>query len=126
MRPAVRRGIVQRRSAGKVQTIGHHALKLHAIDTDARTLADCLAANVDPRDGLKAYEAARREATGQVVRTNRTAPPDAIIREVWQRTGDQPFTNIDDVVSREELRALSDGYKRVAGMAAPAREEDNP
>ena len=32
---------------------------------DARVLADCLAAASDPRDALRAYEAARREATGQ-------------------------------------------------------------
>ena len=29
--------------------------------------------------------------------------------------GDRPFKHIDDVISREELVALSDSYKRVAG-----------
>ena len=46
---------------------------------------------------------------------NRKNPPDAILREVYLRTGDQPFKNIDQVISQEELRALSDGYKRVTG-----------
>ena len=46
---------------------------------------------------------------------NRSAPPDAILHEVYRRTGDKPFVNIDDVISREELVALSDSYKRVAG-----------
>src|SRR3954452_21260267 len=45
---------------------------------DARTLADCLAANAEPREALAAYEAARRDATGKVVHTNREHPPDFI------------------------------------------------
>jgi hypothetical protein len=40
-------------------------------------------------------------------------------------TGDRPFGYLDDFISREELRALSDRYKRIAGcsiedLAAPA------
>jgi hypothetical protein len=34
---------------------------------------------------------------------------------VYKRTGDKPFRNIEDVISREELVALSDDYKRIAG-----------
>jgi len=34
---------------------------------------------------------------------------------VYKRTRDKPFKNIDDVISREELVALSESYKRVAG-----------
>ena len=52
--------------------------------------------------------------------TNRTNPPDAILREVFQRTGDRPFGRIDDVISREELVALSEGYKRIAGYSKDA------
>ena len=43
------------------------------------------------------------------------APPDAILGEVFRRTGDQPFRSIDEVISREELVAISEGYKRIAG-----------
>jgi len=52
--------------------------------------------------------------------TNRTNPPDAILREVYRRTNDRPFADIDEVISREELVALSDGYKRIAGYAKDA------
>ena len=52
--------------------------------------------------------------------TNRTNPPDAILREVFQRTKDQPFNAIEDVISREELVALSEGYKRIAGYSKEA------
>lgn len=82
---------------------------------DARCLADRLAQDADPVAALKAYEAERLPATAKVVLTNRANPPDAINREVWARTGDRPFANIDDVISVDELRALSDSYKRVAG-----------
>jgi hypothetical protein len=80
-------------------------------------LAECLAKGGDPRDALKAYEAARREVTGKVVRTNREHPPDFINIKVEELTGDKPFTNLDDFITQDELRALSDNYKRIAGFA---------
>jgi hypothetical protein len=49
-----------------------------------------------------------------VVLENRRNPPDAILREIYQRTGDQPFKSIDDVISQAELKAISDRYKQVA------------
>jgi 2-polyprenyl-6-methoxyphenol hydroxylase-like FAD-dependent oxidoreductase len=81
---------------------------------DCRALADALAAHAVP-NALEAYEAKRLPATRDVVLANRSAPPDAILHEVYKRTGDKPFRHIDDVISREELVALSEGYKRVAG-----------
>ena len=82
---------------------------------DARALADALSTHRDPAEALQAYEAKRREATSNVVRMNRKNPPDAILREVFVRSGDKPFTRIEDVIGLEELKAISDGYKRVAG-----------
>ena len=82
---------------------------------DARALADCLARRAHPVEALKEYEARRLEATASVVRMNRANPPDAILREVYVRTGDRPFRNIDEVISREELAALTTGYAKVAG-----------
>jgi 2-polyprenyl-6-methoxyphenol hydroxylase-like FAD-dependent oxidoreductase len=82
---------------------------------DTVALKEALLASRDPAAALKAYEAKRLPATANVVLTNRKNPPDAILREVWQRTGDKPFRNIDDVISKSEIMAISDGYKRVAG-----------
>ena len=82
---------------------------------DARALADALSQNSDPLAALADYESKRLPATRDVVLANRSAPPDAILQAVYERTGDQPFKNIDDVISREELAALSERYKRVAG-----------
>lgn len=84
---------------------------------DARALAGCLAREPDGAAALKAYEEIRREAANKVVLTNRTTPPDVILREVWQRTGDQPFARIEDVISAAELAALSGNYQRIAGYA---------
>jgi 2-polyprenyl-6-methoxyphenol hydroxylase-like FAD-dependent oxidoreductase len=82
---------------------------------DSRLLADLLAESGDPREALRDYEAKRLPATTQVVLANRSNPPDAILREVYERTGDKPFTQIEDVISPAELTAITDSYKRVAG-----------
>ncbi len=87
---------------------------------DARTLADLLAAGGDPRAALQAYEVARLEPTAKVVQTNRTSPPDIINLRVEELTGDRPFENLDDHISQDELRALSDRYKRIAGFTVEA------
>ncbi len=82
---------------------------------DAVSLTRCLLASPgDAATALAAYEAERLPITSEVVLTNRRNPPDAINREVFLRTGDKPFTDIDQVISRDELRALSEGYKKVA------------
>lgn len=83
---------------------------------DVRTLADLLAAGGDPQEALIAYEAARLEPTARIVQTNRTAPPDIINLRVEELTGDRPFENLDDYISNDELRLLSENYKRVAGF----------
>ena len=70
-----------------------------------------------PVAALAAYEKQRLDATTRIVLTNRSNPPDAILREVFQRTRDRPFVSIDDVISRDELVALSEGYKRIAGYS---------
>ncbi len=84
---------------------------------DASALADCFCARIgEPAAALKAYEERRLPVTAKIVLTNREDPPDAILREVYRRTGDRPFTSIDDVISPAELAALNDRYKRVAGF----------
>jgi 5-methylphenazine-1-carboxylate 1-monooxygenase len=87
---------------------------------DARALTLALLDHRDPVAALAAYEEQRLEATTRIVLTNRSNPPDAILREVFQRTRDRPFVSIDDVISRDELVALSEGYKRIAGYSKDA------
>ena len=90
---------------------------------DARTLADELAgvaAGEDPLPALHRYEAVRRPLTAKVVQTNRSTPPDFINIVVEERTKGEPFRHIDDVISQDELRKISDDYKKIAGFSLEA------
>ena len=88
---------------------------------DARTLADLLIAMPhDPVAALAEYERVRLPATAKVVETNRSVPPDAIIMKVDELSGGQPFDNLDALISQEELMAISENYKRVAGFSLQA------
>ena len=96
--------MVPRGSNGAVQSI-----------IDARFLAGRLKRLGVNERALQAYEATRREATTNVVLMNRSNPPDAILREVWERSGDKPYAKIEDVISRDELAAIANRYRSVSG-----------
>jgi hypothetical protein len=83
---------------------------------DCGALAKSLKMIADPVAALKAYEDVRLPVTTNVVLTNRKNPPDAILQEVYERTGDKPFRHIDDVISQTELANLLKRYQRVAGF----------
>jgi 2-polyprenyl-6-methoxyphenol hydroxylase-like FAD-dependent oxidoreductase len=83
---------------------------------DARVLASSFRKYPDPREALKNYEAIRLRPANEVVLANRSSGPDSILRAVHERTGDRPFARIEDVITSEEIRAISDNYKRVAGF----------
>ena len=59
----------------------------------------------------------RRETTAKIVRTNREHPPDFINIRVEELTGDKPYDDLDKFITQDELKTLSDNYKRVAGFA---------
>jgi len=85
---------------------------------DARILAEELARGGDPQQALARYENLRLEPTARVVHTNRTVPPDFIIMKADELSGGRPFPgSIDDLISPQELRAISDEYKRIAGFS---------
>ena len=121
--PMVDQDPLERWSFGHVTLLGDAAHPMYPRGSngagqailDAQALAEALTAHVDPVDALRAYEAERLPKTSAVVRTNRTNPPDAILREVYLRTSDKPFKRIEDVIARDELVALSDSYKKIAG-----------
>ena len=121
--PMVDKDPLPRWSFGRVTLLGDAAHPMYPRGSngagqailDARALAEELARANDVAAALAAYEARRLEATAKVVLSSRRDPPDAILREVYERTGDRPFASIDEVISVEELRALTERYKRVAG-----------
>ena len=88
---------------------------------DTTVLTECLLRHADPVAALKDYEDRRLGPTAKIVRTNRENPPDAILREVYLRTGDKPFADIDEVIPRSELSALSEGYKAITGQQRETR-----
>jgi 2-polyprenyl-6-methoxyphenol hydroxylase-like FAD-dependent oxidoreductase len=83
---------------------------------DARVLSDLIKSHDNPIAALAAYEQVRLGPTNRIVRTNRTTPPDFINIKVEELTGDRPFDDLDRYISQDELRALSDNYKRIAGF----------
>jgi 5-methylphenazine-1-carboxylate 1-monooxygenase len=84
---------------------------------DAMCLAEQLAARGLGAEALAEYDRIRNAATARIVLANRSTPPDTILREVHERSGDRPFARIEDVVPREALEKIAAAYKHVAGLA---------
>ena len=127
--PMVDKDPVARWTFGRVTFLGDAAHPMYPRGSngsaqaliDARTLVGELAQGGDPQAALARYEAQRLPATARVVETNRTVPPDFIIMKADELSGDRPFPGtIDDLVSQEELRRISDDYKNVAGFSLAA------
>jgi 2-polyprenyl-6-methoxyphenol hydroxylase-like FAD-dependent oxidoreductase len=124
--PMVDKDPVDRWTFGRVTLAGDAAHPMYPRGSngaaqaaiDARTLADCLADNAnDVGAALAAYEKARLPATAKVVRTNREHPPDFINIKVEELVGDKPFDDLDKYITQDELRALSENYKKIAGFS---------
>ncbi len=123
--PMVDKDPIERWTFGRVTLAGDVAHPMYPRGSngaaqaaiDARTLADLLHSHADPRAALKAYEAARSAPAAKVVRTNREHPPDFINIKVEELVGDKPFEDLDKYITQDELRALSENYKRIAGFA---------
>ncbi len=132
--PMVDKDPLERWSFGRITLLGDAAHPMYPRGSngagqailDAKALVAALAAEPDVAAALTAYDGVRVGATAQVVRTNRTTPPDAILKEVCERTGDKPFDRIEDVISADEMAEITNRYKKVAGYdkqslaAAPA------
>ena len=122
--PMVDRDPLARWSFGHVTLLGDAAHPMYPRGSngagqailDARALTGCLSREGNVETALKKYEGIRLKATSDLVLMNRSNPPDAILREVWKRSGDKPFERIEDVISNAEMVALSETYKKVAGF----------
>ena len=122
--PMVDRDPLPRWTFGRITLLGDAAHPMYPRGSngagqsiiDARYLTGQIKTLGATEQALQSYEAVRGPATANVVLANRNNPPDAILREVWQRSGGQRFERIDDVISAAELQAISDRYKKVAGF----------
>jgi 5-methylphenazine-1-carboxylate 1-monooxygenase len=79
---------------------------------DARALTRCLREQDDVPAALAAYEGDRLPRTASIVRLNRANPPDAILREVYERSGDKPFGRLSDIITEQEMAAITDRYRQ--------------
>ena len=91
---------------------------------DAECLTECLQRNDDVATALKTYEGIRLPATGNIVLQNRKMGPEEVMQIVEERAP-QGFENLYDVISREELDAVSSRYKKIAGFEMQALNQKN-
>jgi|SRR5262245_4601427 len=122
--PMVDRDPLPHWTAGRISLVGDAAHPMYPRGgngagqsiLDARALARCCRSETSVMSALKSYEAERRPAANRVVLMNRTAPPDTILKVVHERSNGLPFHDIDTIISRDELAAITDTYKKVAGF----------
>jgi 2-polyprenyl-6-methoxyphenol hydroxylase-like FAD-dependent oxidoreductase len=122
--PMCDRDPLPRWSHGRVTLLGDAAHPMYPVGSngasqailDARCLADQLCRAEHPVHALWAYEQERLPITAQIVRMNRTGGPEGVIDAVEARAPDG-FSNIDDVLSFEERKAIVRGYASAAGFA---------
>jgi 5-methylphenazine-1-carboxylate 1-monooxygenase len=121
--PMSDRDPLPRWSCGRVTLLGDAAHPMYPVGSngasqailDARFLADRLQDCEHPRHALWVYEQNRLPATADIVRSNRRGGPEGVIDAVEERAPDG-FTNIDDVLSFEQRKAIVRGYAAKAGF----------
>jgi 2-polyprenyl-6-methoxyphenol hydroxylase-like FAD-dependent oxidoreductase len=126
--PMVDRDPLERWSHGRITLLGDAAHPMYPIGSngasqailDARTLVGCLRSyGGDVVAAFARYDEVRRPATSAIVLANRGLGPEVPMQLVEQRAPDG-FASIDDVITPEEIAAVTDGYRRTAGLALAA------
>jgi 5-methylphenazine-1-carboxylate 1-monooxygenase len=122
--PMCDRDPLPRWSHGRVTLLGDAAHPMYPVGSngasqailDARFLADRLKDAEHPVHALWLYDQTRLPATADIVRMNRRGGPEGVIDAVEARAPDG-FSNIDDVLSFEQRKAIVRGYASAAGFA---------
>ena len=122
--PMCDRDPLPRWSHGRITLLGDAAHPMYPVGSngasqailDARFLADRLKDAEHPVHALWLYEQTRLPMTAEIVRMNRRGGPEGVIDAVEARAPDG-FSNIDDVLSFEERKAIVRGYASSAGFA---------
>ncbi len=123
--PMIDRDPLPRWSHGPVTLLGDAAHPMYPIGSngasqailDARVIGGCLRHyRTDLARGLQRYEDLRRPATAAIVLANRQQGPEVAMQLVEDRAP-EGFARLEDVVSADELRAIADRYKKLAGFA---------
>jgi 2-polyprenyl-6-methoxyphenol hydroxylase-like FAD-dependent oxidoreductase len=122
--PMCDRDPLPRWSHGRVTLLGDAAHPMYPVGSngasqailDARFLADRLREAEHPAQALWTYEQVRLPMTAEIVRSNRRGGPEGVIDAVEERAPDG-FSNIDDVLSFEQRKAIVGGYAAKSGFA---------
>lgn len=126
--PMVDRDPVDRWTFGRTTLLGDAAHPMYPIGSngasqailDARVLTGCLRAFPDdPADALQRYDDIRRPETSKIVLANRGMGPELPMQLVEERAPDG-FDRLDDVITKDEILEVTDGYRRTAGFALEA------
>jgi 2-polyprenyl-6-methoxyphenol hydroxylase-like FAD-dependent oxidoreductase len=70
----------------------------------------------DPVEALREYEKERIPATSALVRSNRLGGPERVVDVVSERAPNG-FDKLEDIISQDELIAISKGYAKMAGFS---------
>jgi 2-polyprenyl-6-methoxyphenol hydroxylase-like FAD-dependent oxidoreductase len=122
--PMCDRDPLPRWSHGRITLLGDAAHPMYPVGSngasqailDARFLADRLADAEHPAQALWTYEQVRLPMTAEIVRMNRRGGPEGVIDAVEARAP-EGFSNIDDVLTFEQRKAIVRGYASTAGFA---------
>ena len=121
--PMVDRDPLPQWTFGRITLLGDAAHPMYPIGSngasqailDADALGQVIAEQQDAETTLKAYEALRREATANIVLTNRQNGPEVVMQIVEDRAPNG-FANLDDIISYTELEEIANRYKKIAGF----------
>ena len=82
---------------------------------DARVLAQALLVENSVEAALQSYEAQRRKPMAEITLKNRELGPE-LAMQIAEDRAPGGFANVEDVISREEMAAITENYKRAAGF----------
>lgn len=102
-------------AAHPMYPIGSNGASQAILDADALGQVIAEQQEQDAVTTLKAYEAQRREATANIVLTNRQNGPEVVMQIVEDRAPNG-FANLDDIISDTELEEIAVRYKKIAGF----------
>jgi len=121
--PLVDKDPVKQWAFGRVVLLGDAAHPMYPIGSngasqailDSEALARTLSESDNIELALKQYEALRLDKTSSIVLSNRQNGPEIVMQIVEERASNG-FAKLHDVISRQELEAISARYKQIAGF----------
>jgi 5-methylphenazine-1-carboxylate 1-monooxygenase len=121
--PMVDRDALPTWDFGRVTLLGDAAHPMYPVGSngasqailDARILARELACQPSIEAAVASYDAERRPATAAVVQANRRVGPEKCM-EIVEERAPQGFTDLNAIISPQELEEISRSYKRAAGF----------